>query len=126
MHSSTRAAELLSALQKCVRSGCFAPSGGSGSDQPDLALQFWTHANQCELGEQAQLAGLNLQAEILGVNAALGETAGDKPQARLSGPREHVPQLLSIAESPDRTNAVGDIIAEQLADQMFLPFVAGR
>src|SRR2546423_1391521 len=78
------------------------------------------------LGQQAQLAGLNLQAEILGVNAALGETAGDKPQARLSGPREHVPQLLSIAESPDRTNAVGDIIAKQLADQMFLAFVAGR
>ena len=65
---------------------------------------------------QAYLAGLYLQAEILGVNAALRETAGDKPQARLSGAREHVAQLLFIAESPDRPNAGGNVIAKQFAN----------
>src|SRR5262249_12705250 len=75
---------------------------------------------------QAGLAGLYLQAEILRVDAALGETAGDKPETRLGRAHEHVAQLLVIAETPDRTNAVRDIIAEQFANQMFLAFEAGR
>src|SRR5215510_11685097 len=75
---------------------------------------------------QAGFAGLYLQAEILGVDAALGETAGDKPEARLGGAHEHVAQFLVIAETPDRANAVRDITAEQFANQMFLAFEAGR
>src|SRR5262249_39089335 len=38
---------------------------------------------------QAGLGGLYLQAEILGVDAALGETAGDKPESRLVRAHEH-------------------------------------
>jgi hypothetical protein len=65
-----------------------------------------------------------LQAEILGINTALRETAGDKPEARLSGADEHVAQLLFITESPDRANVDGNVIAKQFANQIFLAFVA--
>jgi hypothetical protein len=67
-----------------------------------------------------------LEAEILGINAALRETAGDKPETRLSGAGEHIAQLLFITEPPDRANADGNIIAKQFANQMFLAFVARR
>ena len=67
-----------------------------------------------------------MQAEILRIDAALRETAGDKPEARLSGAGEHVAQLLFITESPDRANADGNIIAKQFANQIFLAFVARR
>ena len=56
----------------------------------------------------------------------MGKTAGDKPEARLGGAREHVAQLLVIAETPDRAKAGRNIIAEQFANQMFLAFEAGR
>src|SRR4029453_529603 len=75
---------------------------------------------------QAYLAGLYLQRQILRVDAALSQTAGDKPEARLRGAREHVAQFLFIAESPDGANAGGNIVAKQLANQIFLSFVAGR
>jgi hypothetical protein len=67
------------------------------------------------LGQQTSLASLYLQSEVLGVDAALGQTAGDKPEARLRGAREHVAQFLAIAESPDWTNAGRDIISKQFA-----------
>jgi hypothetical protein len=62
--------------------------------------------------QQAHLAGLDLQREIFRVDAALGEAAGDEPKARLRGSREHVAQLLSVAESPNRTNAASNVVAE--------------
>src|SRR5438105_6149121 len=76
-------------------------------------------------GEQPFLAGLDLQREILRVDAALGEAPGDKPQARLRGAREHIAQLVFIAESPDGADASRNIVAEQLANLMLLSFVAG-
>src|SRR5262249_25190903 len=60
------------------------------------------------------------------VDAALREAACDEPKARLRGSREHVAQFLSIAESPNRADAAGNIIPEQFADQMLLPLVACR
>src|SRR4029434_2364230 len=74
----------------------------------------------------AYLAGLYLKRQILRVDAALGQTAGDKPEAGLRGAREHVAQFLFIAESPDGANAGGNIVAKQLANQIFLASVAGR
>src|SRR3954454_22699937 len=65
--------------------------------------------NRAASGQQAGLAGLDLQAEILGVDAALGETAGDEPEARLSGAHEHVAQFLAIAKTPDRADTRGNI-----------------
>src|SRR6266850_1781624 len=59
----------------------------------------------CAAGQQPYLAGLDLQREILRVDATLGEAPGDEPQARLGGAREHVAQLLFIAESPDGADA---------------------
>src|SRR4029077_18579785 len=82
--------------------------------------------NGVDPGQQPGLAGLDLQAEILGVDAALGETAGDEPEPRLPGAHEHVAQLLVIAESPDRADAGGNIFAEQSADLVLQPLVAGR
>src|SRR5437762_8577878 len=78
----------------------------------------------CAAGQQPYLAGLDLQREVLRVDAALGEAPGDEPQARLGGAREHVAQLLLIAESPDGADASRDIVAEQLANQVLLSFVA--
>src|SRR5262249_59753963 len=70
------------------------------------------------------LASFDLQRKIFRVDAALGEAAGDKPKARLRGSREHVAQLLSVAESPNRTDAASYVVAEQFADQMLRPLVA--
>src|SRR5262249_59478083 len=75
-------------------------------------------------GQQAHLAGLDLEAEISRVDAALREAARDEPKARLRRSREHVAQFLPIAESPNRPDAAGNIIAEQFADQILLPLVA--
>src|SRR5215831_10665529 len=76
--------------------------------------------------QQTDLAGLDLQREVPGVDAALGEAAGDEPEARLRGAREHVAQLLPLPESPDRTDARGDVVAEELPNEIFLALVAGR
>src|SRR5437879_8272347 len=78
----------------------------------------------CAAGQQPYLAGLDLQREVLRVDTALGETPGDEPQARLGGAREHVAQLLLIAESPDGADASRDLVDEQLAKQVILSFVA--
>jgi hypothetical protein len=59
-------------------------------------IAAWAEA----LGKQACLAGLYLQWEVFGVDPALGETAGDEPEARLRRAREHVAQLLFRAEAP--------------------------
>src|SRR5204863_9292587 len=45
---------------------------------------------------------------------------------RLAGAGIHVAQVLSVAKAPDRTDARGDSLAEQLAHQIFLRLVAGR
>src|SRR5262249_15960614 len=77
-------------------------------------------------GHQADLAGLDLQAEVFRVDAALGEAAGDEPQARLRRAHEHVAQLIPGAKAPDRPDPVGDGVTEQLPDQNILAHVAGR
>ena len=76
--------------------------------------------------QQTHLASLDLQSEIFRVDAALGEAAGDEPEAGLRSAREHVAQLLLIAESPDRTDGRSDVVAEQLANQMLLALLTGR
>src|SRR5262249_17778169 len=77
-------------------------------------------------GEQGGLAGPYLPTEGLWGDPTLGEAAGGEPEARLSGARVHVAQLLLVTESPDGANAGGNVIAEQLANQELLPLVAGR
>src|SRR5436305_1668170 len=76
--------------------------------------------------QQANLAGLDLQREELGVDAALRKTAGDEPEPGLAGARIHVAQLLRFTKAPDRADAGGDILAEEFAHQVFLALVAGR
>src|SRR5215831_5735178 len=77
------------------------PSAGHGRNRHVLTIGGRAGTG---LRQQADLAGLDLQREIPGVDAALGEAAGDEPQARLRGAREHVAQLLPLPESPDRTD----------------------
>src|SRR6266852_9561697 len=60
------------------------------------------------------------------MDAALRQTAGDEPQAGLRSARVHVAQFLALAESPDRADAIDDLVAEQFAHQFFLALVAGR
>ena len=43
---------------------------------------------------------LDLQRQVLRSDAALGEAAGDQPQAWLAGARVHVAQFLPVAETP--------------------------
>src|SRR5262252_2131940 len=62
--------------------------------------------------QQARFASLYLQCEILGVDAALGKTPSDEPEAGLRGARKHVAQLLFIAESPNRADAIGNMVAK--------------
>src|SRR5271157_4103864 len=68
--------------------------------------------------KQAPLARLDLQREVLRVDAALRQAAGDEIQPRLLRADEHVAQLLAVAEPPDRTDARRDILAEQFGDQV--------
>src|SRR5262249_49028349 len=64
--------------------------------------------------------------EVLRVDAALGETARDEPEARLRRTREHVAQLVIITEPPDRADARRHIVAEQFANEMLLALVSRR
>src|SRR6185312_1193340 len=75
--------------------------------------------------QQSRLDRLDLQRQILRIDTALREAAGDEPQPGLWRAHVHVAQLLAVAKAPDRPDAVGDCIAEQLAYQEFLPLVAG-
>src|SRR6187431_887795 len=76
--------------------------------------------------QQSQFARLDLKAEILRIDAALGEAAGDEPQARLPGAREHIAQLLFLAKAPYRADAGRHVVAEKPADQRVLTLVSGR
>src|SRR5262249_58286491 len=76
--------------------------------------------------QQADLAGLDLQREVFRVDAALGEAAGDEPQAGLRGAHEHVAELVPAVESPHRTDAPRDVLAEQFSNEMLLALAAGR
>ena len=114
--------------------GCAARVAiGAGPEQelrPRRGIRRAAHSfaarDGADSGQHALLAGLDLEGQILGVNATLGKTAGDEPEAGLRGAREHVAQLLPIAKTPDGAEAGGDVVAEQLANQVFLALIAGR
>src|SRR6185437_12005382 len=76
--------------------------------------------------QQSLLDGLDLQREIFRVDPTLCQAAGDEPQAGLRGARIHVPQFLSVAETPDRTDARGNLVAEQPPYQILPGPVSGR
>src|SRR5258708_36459932 len=78
------------------------------------------------LRQQPFLDRLDLQRQIFRIDAALREAPGDEPEAGLAGARIHVAQFLLFAESPDRADAIDDLVAEQFAHQFFLSLVAGR
>src|SRR3984893_9846552 len=80
----------------------------------------------CNPRQQAFLDRLDLQRQIFRIDPALRQAAGDEPQAGLAGAGVHVAQLLAVAESPDRADALDHFVAEQLANQMFLRHIAGR
>src|SRR5258708_16709225 len=63
---------------------------------------------------------LDLQREIFGVDPALRQAAGNEPQPRLRGAAIHVPQFLTLAETPDRADTAGDFLAEQFSSHMLL------
>src|SRR3954469_2091216 len=74
--------------------------------------------------DDAGFDGLDLEREVLGVDPALREAAGDEPQARLRRALEHVAQLLPFAEAPDRADPGGDLGSEELFDEVLLAFPA--
>src|SRR3954469_3336092 len=74
--------------------------------------------------DDAGFDGLDLEREVFGVDPALREAAGDEPQAGLRRALEHIAQLLSFAEAPDRADAGGDLGSEELFDQVLLAFPA--
>src|SRR6058998_1610038 len=65
-------------------------------------------------GQEALLAGLDLHGEILRIDAALREAAGNEPKPGLRRAHEHVAQFLPVTEAPYRSHARGDGFAEQL------------
>src|ERR1700751_479773 len=70
--------------------------------------------------QQPFLDRLDLQRQIFRVDAALREAAGDEVESRLRRAHIHVAQLLAVAKSRDRAEAVRDVLAEQLLHQIFL------
>jgi hypothetical protein len=76
---------------------------------------------------QALLFRLDLKRKVFRVDPALGEAAGDEPQAGLAGGHPHVAQfLLRFVDAPDGADALSDGVAEELADEVFEAEVAGR
>src|SRR4029453_15726045 len=67
---------------------------------------------------------LDLQGEVARVDPALREAPRDEPEAGLRGAHEHVAQLLPFAEAPDRADARGDLVAEELRYEVLLSFPA--
>src|SRR3546814_14883247 len=56
------------------------------------------------LRDEAEFAGLDLKRQHLGEDAALGQSAGEEPHARLaSGPR-HAVKLALLVEAPARAD----------------------
>ena len=78
------------------------------------------------LRQQPQLAGLDPQGKIFGINPALGKAAGDEPQTGLRRAHEHVAQFLALAEAPDRADPARNLATKELAHQVLLPLIAGR
>src|SRR5581483_8454071 len=77
----------------------------------------WASRCRASRVEKAFFNGLDLQGEVFRVDAALGEAAGDEPQARLRRALERVAQPLAFAEAPHRADALGRLAAEELRDQ---------
>ena len=76
--------------------------------------------------DQPLLTGLDLKAEILREDPALGQAAGDEPEAGLAGAREHGAKLVVLTETPDGTDALSDLVAEQPPHENVLALVTGR
>src|SRR6266702_3112919 len=74
--------------------------------------------------QKSFLDRLDLEREGFRIDPALREAAGDEPQARLPRARIHVAQLEAFTKAPDRADAVGHAVAEQLSHQIFLRLVA--
>src|ERR1041384_599612 len=72
--------------------------------------------------DEAGFGRLDLEREVLGVDPALREAAGDEPKPRLRRALEHVAQLLAFAEAPDRADAGGHAGAEEPRAEVLLAF----
>src|SRR4051812_26708181 len=79
-----------------------------------------------ERREDPKLHRLDLQRQILGVDAALRQAAGDEPQAFLWRTLVHVAELAVRADAPDWADALDHCLAERTTDQFHLRIVAGR
>src|SRR6185295_14577067 len=75
---------------------------------------------------QTQLQRLDLQRQIARENPALRQASGGEPESGLCGAPPHVAQLSALVESPDRPDALGDVVAEIQANGFLLVLVAGR
>ena len=72
------------------------------------------------------LAGLDLQSEVLRIDSALREAAGDEPEAGLAAAFPHIGELAIIGKTPDGAGALCNLVAEEEAHQILLAFIAGR
>src|SRR5207253_2885665 len=68
--------------------------------------------------QDARLASLDLQGDILGPHAALREPSADEPQALLRGWLVHVAHLAALIHAPDRSDLLRDLLAQQPADHL--------
>src|SRR4029077_2395998 len=75
---------------------------------------------------EAQLQRLDLQRQVARENPALRQASGGEPEPGLCGAPPHVAQLSALVESPDRSDALGDLVAEIKANGFLLVLVAGR
>src|SRR5262245_16290154 len=75
--------------------------------------------------QSPRLDGVDLQRDVAAVDSGLRERAAGEPQARLRGAGPHVAEFLrGVVETPDAADAVCDIGAEQLRQEMVGALVA--
>src|SRR5450631_1314585 len=102
-----------------IPGSCFARPGMTGAGFVDSRKRRRPRNPR----QQPFLDRLDLQRQIFRIDPALRQPAGDEPQAGLRGARIHVAQLLALAKTPDRADAIDDFIAEQLSHKLFLALV---
>src|SRR4051794_23448198 len=86
----------------------------------------WLAPRSPPLAQSPLLDRGDLQRDQAAVDAGLREGAGGEPQSGLRRAGPHVAEFLGgIIEAPDPADAISDISAEQLPQQMIRALVAG-
>src|SRR4051794_4769446 len=104
-----------------------APAPVTTATRPRNGASSSDDTSRLRSGGRAQAGNLGryLQSQETRVQAAVDERSTHDPEAVLSGALPHVPHDVVLVEPPDRADAVGDVVPEQLAHALLLVLVPG-